>query len=81
MGLMDLAITKYGKAELSRPSVVITSVHNRHSNKLIVILEGNDFSFYTSVRIDHLLRSVAVVYLEAPQVIVVFLNDLNLLDW
>ena len=81
MGLVDLAIAKYGKAELSRPSVVITSVHNRHSNKFIVILEGNDFSFYTLVRIDHLLRSVAVVYLEAPQVFVVFLNNLNLLDW
>ena len=78
---MDLPITKDGKAELSRSSVIITSVDNGHTDKFIVVLEGNDFSFNTIVRIDHLLLSVAVVYLEAPHIIVVLLDDLNLFDW
>ena len=78
---MDLSITKYSEAELSRPSVIISSIYHCHTDKFIVILERNDFSFYTIDGIDHMLRSVAVVYLEASHIVVVFLNELNLFDW
>ena len=74
---MDLSITKYGKANLTRPSAIITDVYNGHTYKFIVILKGNDFSFYTRVRIDDLHLPVAVVYPKAPQIIIIFLYDLN----
>ena len=78
---MDLTVAKYSEANLSRSSVIITSVQNCHPNKFIVILEGNGLSFYSSVRIDHLLLSVAVEYLEAPHPIIIRLNDHDLFNW
>ena len=46
---MDLSVTKDGEAELSRSSVIITSVENGHTDEFIIVLEGNHLSFYTSV--------------------------------
>ena len=78
---MDLSITKYGESELSRPSVIVTGVYNGNADKFIVILEGNNFIFYALFRVDDLILSVAVINLEAPQIFIIFLNDLNPFDW